>query len=77
MPEFVIYLCLDELIVLLNFLLLFNVFFLLLYECYLTAVRVLEEILSNDIGTESRLLHHVLRRLKHYTTVAIICLFLY
>ena len=76
MSKFVISLRLDKLIVLLNFLFLFHVFFLLLYEGSHTEACVFEEVLTNDIGAEPRLLHHVLWCLKYYTAVSFIVLLL-
>ena len=76
MCESFICLVFDKLIVLSDFLLCFHLFFLLLHEGSHALVCILEEVLADDIGAESRLLHHVRWRLKHYTAISIIVLLL-
>ena len=77
MCESFICLVFDKLIVLSDFLLCFHLFLLLLHEGSHALVCVLEEVLADDVGAESRLLHHVSWRLKHYTAISIIVLFLF
>ena len=76
MPEFVISFLLDILIVLMNFLLLLHVLLLFLNEGSHADARILKEILTDDIGTESRLLHLVRRRRKDDPAVTTIVLLL-
>ena len=77
MCESFICLVFDKLIVLPDFLLCFHLFLLLLHERSHALVCILEEVLADDVGAEPRLLHHVRWRLKHYTAISIIVLFLF
>ena len=76
MPEFIISFLLDILIVLMNFLLLLHVLLLFLNEGSHADARILKEILTDDIGTESRLLHLVRRRCEDNPAVTTIVLLL-